>query len=190
MNKKINKNKLSIYLIKKEYDKDRKILKNIDQLEKENLKNVGRFYYCKSQNKPPLWIKNFFSKAITKNLKLFNAITKGVLLVRIKTQKYSRTFAVTFGYGKTLLKTDVYEEKFGLKVTLNTVDPERLRKIDKKNMSIMPKDTTEQLTSFGGISNFGIDIEQDLIQSVTGNPSEENIFWKIVNRKRFFKCFS
>ena len=48
MSKVLNKphtNKLSIYLIKSDYDEDKDILKNFDKLKKEELKKIGNFYY-------------------------------------------------------------------------------------------------------------------------------------------------
>ena len=82
----------------------------------------------------------------------------------VKVSKANGLFAVAFGYGWTLLNPEAYEERFGLKTALSIIDPDNLRKIDKKNMSVSPKNTSEQLTKTGVISDFGIDIEQDLIQ--------------------------
>ena len=81
------------------------------------------------------------------------------------------------------MKNGTYEERFGLKTALSVIDPENLRKIDKKNMSVSPKNTSEQLTKTGVISDFGIDIEQDLIQSITGKSIDKNNFGEIVSGK-------
>ena len=100
-------------------------------------------------------LKSFFiDESLSPNL--FNSNSKGVLLVRVE----GKTFAVTFGYGWTLLNHGAYEERFGLKTALSIIDPDNIRKIDKKNMSISPKNTSEQLTKVGTIADFGIDIEQ------------------------------
>lgn len=164
-------NKLSIYIIKPEYNKNKNILKNFNKLKKRDLKGIGSFYYDSSYTKAPVWMKNFFNNSL-KNLNLFNSSSKGVLLVKAK----QKTFAVTFGYGWTLLNHGVYEERFGLKTALSIINPDYLRKIDKKNMSVSPKNTSEQLTKAGAISDFGIDIEQDLIHSVTGRSKSEGSF--------------
>lgn len=50
-------------------------------------------------------------------------------------------------------------------------------------MSVSPKNTSEQLTKTGAISDFGIDIEQDLIQSVTGKSKSEETFGRTVTGK-------
>jgi len=49
-------------------------------------------------------------------------------------------FTIPFGYRWTFLNHGVWEERFGLKITLNTVGPNSLRRIDKKNMPSVPKD--------------------------------------------------
>lgn len=165
-------NKLSIYLIKTEYHEHKDILKDFDSLESRDIKGIGTFYYGESFTFEPQWIKKFFGNTLGDNLKLYNASSRGVLLIESK----KRTFAIPFGYGWQYLNHGVYEERFGLKTTLNIIDPDKLRKIDKKNMSAAPKDTREQLTKSGVAADFGIDIEQDLIGSITGMTKDPEKF--------------
>ena len=183
MSEKIPTNKLSIYLIKKEHVQHGDILTDIDELESEELKDIGKFYFKESQRFPPPWVKKFFAGSLKDHESLYNASSKAVLLVEIKVGKDKRIFVIAFGYGLYLLRTGVCEERFGLKTTLNIIDHESLRKINKKNMSIAPKDTSEQLTKEGVIANFGIDIEQDLIVSITGKSKNQNDFGKTVTGK-------
>jgi uncharacterized protein (TIGR04141 family) len=186
-------NKLSIYLIKDSYSDHNSILKNFDKLSKEEIKVskeiIGTLYFGDSRLFEPSWIHNFFGSSFENNkkqktqdedrkLKLFNASSKAILLI----EHQNRIFAIPFGYGWNLLNHGVWEERFGLKIVLNTVDPNNLRRIDKKNMYSVPKDTSEQLSREGVAADFGIDIEQDLIQSITGKSKEE-IFGKIITGK-------
>ena len=53
-------------------------------------------------------------------------------------------------------------------------------------MSVSPKNTSEQLTKTGNISDFGIDIEEDLIQSVTGKNKNKEIFGTTITGKDSF----
>src|SRR3989338_8681941 len=177
-------NKLSIYLIKNSYSDHKSILKNFDKLTKEEIKDgtetIGTLYFGDSHLFEPSWIKDFFGSSFENNkeqntqdenrkLKLFNASSKAVLLI----EHQNKIFAIPFGYGWNLLNHGVWEERFGLKTTLNAVDANNLRRIDKKNMSSIPKDTSEQLSREGIAADFGIDIEQDLIQSITGKSKDE-----------------
>jgi len=191
----ISTNKLSIYLIKDSYSKHEDILKDFDKLTKEEIKVgtdiIGTLYYGASHLSEPSWIKDFFGSSFenenaqnteqndNRKLKLFNASSKAVLLV----EHQSKIFALPFGYGWTLLNHGVWEERFGLKTTLNAVDANNLRRIDKKNMSSVPKDTSEQLSREGVAADFGIDIEQDLIQSITGKSKDEKVFGKSITGK-------
>lgn len=50
-------------------------------------------------------------------------------------------------------------------------------------MTIIPKDTSEQLSKAGIAADFGIDIEQDLICSITGKSIDEKKYGKTVTGK-------
>lgn len=182
-------NKLSIYLIKESYTNHEDILKNFHDLLKEEVRDgeeiVGTLYYGDSHSYEPSWIKDFFGSSFNnkeekgeRKLRLFNASSKAILLI----EHQKNIFAIPFGYGWNLLKHGVWEERFGLKITLNSLGPSNLRRIDKKNMSSVPKDTSEQLSREGEADDFGIDIEQDLIQSITGKSKDE-MFGKTITGK-------
>ncbi len=172
-------NKLTIYLIKKEYSNHRDILKNYAELLSKDLESHGVFYYGNSITYKPFWLEKFFNESLG-DIQLYYAGSRGVLLIEIEKDHEKRIFAITFGHGWQLLRPGAYEERFGLITALNIIDPEKLRKIDKKNMSAMPKDTTEQLTKSGSASDFGIDIEQDLICSVAGKAKDNKTFGELV----------
>jgi len=180
MNMKIPTNKLSVYLIKKEYPQHSDILKKFDELESKAL-DIGKFYYGESHSYPPHWIAKFFGTSLGEEVKLLNSSSKGILLIDINTgNSNKRTFAIAFGYGWQYLQQGVYEERFGLKTALSVIDPDNLRKIEKKNMSATPKDTSEQLSKAGIAADFGIDIEQDLICSITGNTKDKKAFGQTI----------
>lgn len=168
-------NKLSIYLIKQEYSSPEEIFKDREKLKVEKIENVGDFYHGDSHVSAPSWVKKFFGESFDNStdddkLKIFTASSKALLLV----SEQNRVFALAFGYGHTLLKPGVWEERFGLKVALSVVDSENLRSIDKKNMSIVPKLSKEQMTKDGSFADFGIDVEQDLIQGITGKSKNDD----------------
>lgn len=159
-------NKLSIYLIKGRHTEVNDILKDIDSYKKVDINQVGTLYYDDSHVNPPGWASTFFQDKISE-LNIFNAGSKAILLVRLDIDSDKKMFAIPFGFGWTMLNAGVWEERFGLKVALNSINTDGLRKISKKNISSVPKDSSEQLGKAGQTSDFGIDIEQDLIQSVT-----------------------
>ena len=183
MSEKIKTNRLSVYLIKGNFSDHGDILKNIENLQSRDIEGTGTFYFGESHTFRPDWLKKFFGSTLDDEQSLFNASSKGVLLVNIKVSTTSeRIFAIPFGYGWNFLKPGVWEERFGLKVALNCVDENHLRRIDKKNMSSVPKDTSEQLSREGVAADFGIDIEQDLIQSITGKSKDDDFGQSITGK--------
>lgn len=116
-------------------------------------------------------------------LSIFNASSKAILLIEVEVKdNVKRTFAIPFGYGWTMLEAGSWEERFGLKTVLNIIDSDNLIKINKKNLASVPKDTTEQLSRAGIAADFGIDVEQDLIQSITAGTKQKK-FGKTVTGK-------
>lgn len=80
-----------------------------------------------------------------------------------------RIMAVTFGTrGRYMLRDDCYEERFGLKVVLNSIGEGRLRSIDKHTFDAIPKHTREQTSRDAAPFEFSLDVERDLLRAVTG----------------------
>jgi uncharacterized protein (TIGR04141 family) len=87
----------------------------------------------------------------------------------------NRTFALTFGYGRSLLQADSWEDGFGLKVTLNAVRPGNIKSIDRTSFDAFAHQTRTQGVRAGDLEEFGLDVEQDILRSVTGKPADESL---------------
>jgi hypothetical protein len=160
-------NKLTICLIKPEFTRFDDIA--APEAHPVAIDNVGTLYFEDSHPRTPDWLSNFFGNTLNPAaLHLITSSAKAVLLVRVRHQQKSYIFAVTFGFGRHLLKDDVIEERFGLKVVLNSVDHQSIRSIDKTTLGSVPKQSREQMSRESVVGDFGIDIEQDLISAVTG----------------------
>lgn len=167
------KNKLSIYLIKDGCE-------NIDDLFDEKIK-VAEFnrydddtvaYYLPSHVHEPSWLESFFHQG--SNRELLQANSRLVLLKKITVENNKkRAFALTFGYARFLFKEDVFEEQFGLKIILNSIHPNQLRRISKASVGSNQKQSDEQLPKSSDISEFGFDINRDLMKIVSGKSEEE-----------------
>lgn len=143
---------------------------------------MGQFVFEASHPQPPSWIISFFGDAMGADLGLLNSSAKGVLLVPIASRNRTINFVVSFGFGRHLLKEGVVEERFGLKVVLNSVGPEIFRSIDKTTLGSIPKHTREQMSRDVAPAEFGIDIEQDLVSSVTARSRDARL-GKIITGK-------
>lgn len=100
---------------------------------------------------------------------------RGILLVPIEDGDFVVTFAVSFGIGHFLLKDEALEQRFGLKVVLNSADPSKIRNIEKTNPGAVPKHRREQMGRDDPQTDFGIDVEQDLVGSVSAKSRDERL---------------
>lgn len=168
-------NKLIISLIKEEYKKNDQIV-DPGAATGFPIDGIGIFYAESSKIRQPDWLIDFFGNTLASaDFKLRVSSAKAVLLVPIQYDHSKRIFAITFGQGRHLLNDDVIEERFGLKVVLNTVDPDSLRSIDKTTLGSNPKQSREQISHESSAATFGIDIEQDLVNAVTGKSQDERL---------------
>ena len=62
-----------------------------------------------------------------------------------------------------------------MKVVLNTIPPDSLRRINKINIGGNLKASNEQLPLESGIDDFGFDIDRDLIGTITGRSEDEDL---------------
>ena len=166
-------NKLSVYMIKPHYQRLEDIVDS-DESPRE-IEQVGHFVFAQSHPHLPDWVKDFFGSTLDDNLGIFASSAKGVLITSVRDGNNTVFFAIAFGVGRHLLKEGVMEENFGLKVVLNSVDLGGFRSIRKTTLGSVPKHSYEQMSRNVSPAEFGIDIEQDLISSVTGKSRDEKL---------------
>jgi uncharacterized protein (TIGR04141 family) len=116
----------------------------------------------------PRWAK-FFEEVIDPARLGRNSSTAALLLI----EAAGREFALAFGQGRHLLQLDSVESNFGLRVTLNLVDENSLRSIDKATFEEHPRQSREQTGRAGQLEMFTVDVERDLLRAVTGSPVHE-----------------
>ena len=168
------KNKLSIYMIRKYVPANEIIIEDVSLISREI--DGSRLSVRPSATKKPAWIGNFFGSALADEKSIFSSVPSAALIVPFNAgKKEVRHFAITFGSGYHLLRKGVFEEHFGLRIVLNAVDQKNIRVIDKTNLGALVKQTREQAGRSAETSEFGIDIEQDLIQAVTGLSTEKGL---------------
>ncbi len=162
-------NKLSIYLIKDGITESQDILNAIYQ--DIRIENVGIFYHAQSIIKAPKWVTSFFSNELEDQTVLKTSTARGILLCPLTINGSAVTFVLCFGQGRHMLKKEVIEERFGLRVTLNTIDSKSIRSIEKNNIAALSRLSKDQMSKDSEITEFGIDIEQDLVRAVTGKSN-------------------
>ena len=114
----------SIYLLTKNYNatnalKDDHALDN--QIIGEALPKGASIYILDNPPMPPWW-KSYFG--ITKDLR--QTLKGAVVFIPVG----GRTFAITFGHVQHNLRETSFEYDFGLRVTLNSLDPAKVKSTD------------------------------------------------------------
>jgi uncharacterized protein (TIGR04141 family) len=84
-----------------------------------------------------------------------------------------RLFAVTFGYGRSLMALDAFERDFGLRVALNVVNPDSLKSVDAKTFEQLTVMTRSQTSRAASLESFRVSQVEDILKAVTGTPRDE-----------------
>lgn len=176
----VKTNRLTIYMIKPEYQRIEDIVESVTN--PCQIGEVGQFIFEESHPHPPDWINDFFGDELGDNLGILASSAKGIFIVAVMYAGSITNFAISFGVGRHLLKEGVVEERFGLKVVLNSVDQASFRSIDKTTLGSVPKHSREEMSRDVSPADFGIDIEQDLISSVTARTRDQRL-GKIITGK-------
>jgi uncharacterized protein (TIGR04141 family) len=166
---------LTFLLLRKGFKAPEEALKNTDGLIKcevdPALGLVGELYLAPAHEREPRWF-DFLREGVTAPLPaLTSGVPSGVVFIRAS----SRLFALTFGQGRHLLKPDSFELDFGLKVTLNTADPAKLRSLDLRTFEELTVHTRRQVSRGSSLDAFGVDVYRDLLRAFTGEPTDPEL---------------
>lgn len=173
--KKERKEKLSIYLAKnpKSVDFDLLKLENTNppiELHIPGLE-VAKLYIKKEPPKhSPPWTQLFTSRPEVPFDAFGNSSSVGAVLC---ITAHRNKFLLTFGTGFHLLQEDSIERDFGLRVTLNSVDPDKLRSLDKSSYDHNPLNSRTQSTKEVDIFDLHIDSDLEMLYAVTGISTVE-----------------
>ncbi|EGR3257455.1 sporadically distributed protein, TIGR04141 family [Vibrio parahaemolyticus] len=170
--------KLTIYLIRNGYIEDKSFIK-IDSAKKPiSLAIPGidqATLYIKQQAEPkrPKWVSFFTdSHQVDESIFGYNSHVAAVLVVRMS----ERIFVLSFGMGRFLIELDRIERDFGLKVTLNSVDPQKLKSVDKTDHSVSnPLISRNQSSKLSNLNNLDVDEEMEFLNSLTGESKIEGL---------------
>ncbi|WP_180297611.1 TIGR04141 family sporadically distributed protein [Snodgrassella alvi] len=165
---------LSILILKDNIKSAKEVITESEKIHYKKVKlgsYTGYLYYKSNLPKSPRWV-SLFEQFIDDTLEdVKNSSSSAIFIIKAS----KRFFALTFGYGKSLLQNGCYEENFGLRVALNSIDAEKLRSIDREHLDSIPRQERSQTNIAAALPNFGIDIEQDLIKAVTGTPTDTTL---------------
>lgn len=164
---------LSIYLLKRDITRPDDAVRRDSAIHHITIGHgrgsLGVLYYRPAPSHPPRWT-DFFESYINRR----ELICSNVSAVFV-TRAAGRTFAITFGAGRHLLRPDTFQEDFGLRTTLNSVSPDRIRTLDRKTLDATGRHAKEQASRNISIIEFGLDIDKDILRAVTGPPEDPTL---------------
>lgn len=131
---------------------------------------TARLYTGSSHVGHPRWVAFFEGNIDPEALALWTAGASAVLLIECA----DRLFAVTFGYGRHLVRPEAVETTFGLHVALNVLPTTgAIRSIDRKTFEGVTTHVREQASKETTLSGFGLNVERDLLRAVVGTPTDK-----------------
>lgn len=157
----------SIFLLKEGYDAANALRKDHpleDDVKSKNLPKGAALYVLDSEPRAPWW-RQFFG--IDKNL---TQVTKGALVFL---PVGDRCFALSFGHVSHNLIDYCYEYDFGLRVTLNSLDPQKLKSTDTLDPGAAKRQRT-QLPIESELTVFDFDRDSTILRSLTGKVRDEH----------------
>lgn len=174
--------RLTLFLIKPEFKNWKDCIKEGVSYTSYNISQkfsmTGEIVIGEVKEKSPEWL-SFLQEASESELEeLYNISLRALLFLKVE----DRLFAIAFGYGRYMLKNECYEKDFGFKVTINIVDPSRLRSIDVANVEELTIQTKKQASRSSSLDVFGLDIFSDLVRAVTGEPSDKTLATSITGK--------
>lgn len=157
----------SIYLLKQGFDAAN-ALKDDHSLEREvdatQLPAGATLFVLDSVPREPWW-KSYFGVA-----KPLNQVGKGALICL---PVENRCFALSFGHVAHNLKDASYEYDFGLRVTLNSLDPAKLKSTDVLEPGAARRQRT-QVPVDSDLTYFDFDRDSAILKSLTGKVKNEH----------------
>src|SRR3546814_1720005 len=157
----------SIYLLKEGYDAANALREDhaLDlDIGGQGLPEGATLFVLDSDPRPPWW-KSYFN--VEKNL---TQVNKGALVFL---PVGGRCFALSFGHVAHNLIDSSYESDFGLRVTLNSLDPHKLKSTDTLDPGAAKRQRT-QLPIESELTLFDFDRDSTILRSLPGQVRDEH----------------
>jgi uncharacterized protein (TIGR04141 family) len=156
----------SIYLLKLGYDAANSLAEDhhLTQIEAGTLPEGASLFLLDGQPRAPWW-KSYFGVQ-----QVLRQVSKSALLFL---PVGDRCFALSFGHAYTNLRDESFEYDFGLRVTLNCVDPAQLKSTDTLDPGAALRRRT-QVPVGSDLTYFDFDSNSAMLKSLTGKVLPEH----------------
>lgn len=157
----------SIYLLKDGHDAESALKKDHtleDDVVSGALPDGASLFVLDNPATPPWW-RSYFG--IQKQLR--QTLKAAIVFLPVG----ERTFAITFGHVRHNLKDTCYEYDFGLRVTLNCLDPAKLKSTDILEPNGAKRQRTQSPID-SDLTFFDFDRDTTILKSLTGKVRDEH----------------
>jgi uncharacterized protein (TIGR04141 family) len=114
---------------------------------------------------PPKWLGYVAQHVQSGELpRVLGASGSGLLLIGAS----GRLLAVTFGYGRWLVRDECLVQDFGLKVVLNSVNPAQIKSVDARTFDELTVHTRRGVSHDSPLTAFELDVTRNLLRGITG----------------------
>ncbi len=171
--------KYSIYLLNREYQRIEDVRLLLIDPDYARVKNKWAtpefdfaFYLKQNDPKPPSWVGQFEDFVELPIDEMATPYSSAVILVRKKFPKESRVFAIAFGGGWHVIKDEMKEMGFGLRIVLNVLVREGIKGGQARKLA---GDTKSKNISLGNPSRFydlEFNDEMELVKSLRGRSQD------------------
>lgn len=128
----------------------------------ENLGEQAVLHVFRGNSGPPPWMKRLSIRV--PNIELENRQSvAGLLFVRVGPY----VIILSFAHGWMLLNEDFLEADFGLKVAINALDPEKLKRLERSNLGDALQGVSQSPFQ-REFTSFGVDDALDLVKKLSG----------------------
>lgn len=133
-----------------------------------NLGENAELHIFRGSSGPPLWMRRL-SKRIPEIEMVDRRSVAGVLFIHTGTA----VLAITFSHGWMLLVDTLFESDFGLRVAINALDSEKLKRMERANLGDALQ-AVSQSPFQRDFRSFGIDDALDLVRKLSGAAQDQS----------------
>jgi len=119
----------------------------------------------------PEWL-GFVRKGLEDSTPLEKLKNRSVSAILVIEQNH-RQFVLAFGHGRHMIEPLLIEDRFGIRVVLNSISPDKVASIDRQTFDATPKLSRVQTVKASSVSDFMINPEQDLLRGLVGFTKTE-----------------
>jgi|BarGraNGADG00212_1021973.scaffolds.fasta_scaffold03268_1 uncharacterized protein (TIGR04141 family) len=137
---------------------------------------AGVLYLARSESPEPRWLP-FLRSLVSADIAFERPRRlSAVLFIERGEQRY----ALTFGYGRHLLRRDALEPDFGLKVAAGLIDPDEIASVDARSMEATAIQIRRQSSRGVDTRSIGLNIGREMLRAIAGRVEDESIGSRVV----------